>query len=130
MNTVTLAASFEAQTTSPVPGLIGGLIGYVLVGIFLGKVFAKAGEESWKAWVPFLNIYTEVKLAGYNGWTFLFYLVPILGFVWRILVGLRLGKAFGKDGVFSFFLLAWLSVIGYIIVGTDDSRYDRSRIPA
>ena len=128
MNTIILAA--ESSSQNPIPSTIGAIIGYVLVGIFLGKVFAKAGEESWKAWVPFLNIYTEVKLAGYNGWTFLLYLVPIVGFVWRILVGLRLGKAFGKSGVFSFFLLAWLSVIGYIIVGTDDSRYDRSRIPA
>ena len=63
MNTIILAA--ESSSQNPIPSTIGAIIGYVLVGIFLGKVFAKAGEESWKAWVPFLRAHKPCVQASF-----------------------------------------------------------------
>lgn len=37
--------------------------------------------------------------------------------------GPRLGKAFGKSGVFSVFLLWLLSIIGYVVCSYDTSTY-------
>ncbi|PWD52543.1 hypothetical protein C8046_12865 [Serinibacter arcticus] len=108
----------------------GGLVGYLIGAIFLGLVFKKAGEPLWKAFVPFVNAYTHVKLAGFNGWLFLLLIIPVVNVVFLIIVSLRIGKAFGKGGVFSFFLLFLFSLIGYIVLAFDDSRYDRSQLPA
>lgn len=118
-----VAAATDTTTASPGGSIIGGLIGYLLVGFALMGVFKKAGEPGWAGFVPFYNSYLVVKLAGYNGWLFLLYLIPIVGFVFSIFVALGLGRAFGKGGAFSFFLLWLLSLIGYFVVGYDSSRY-------
>jgi len=108
-------------------GIGGGLIGYLIVAFLFGRIFVKAGEPLWKGFVPFLNTFTLVKITGWSGWAFLLLLIPIVNVVFAILLALRLGRVFGKDGVFSFFLLFLFSLIGYIVLAFDSSRYDRSR---
>ena len=36
---------------------------YVLNAIAAYKIFKKAGESGWKAWIPFLNNYTQYKFS-------------------------------------------------------------------
>lgn len=38
-------------------------IGYILTAIGFSKIFKKAGEKGWKAFIPFLNDYTRFKIA-------------------------------------------------------------------
>lgn len=38
-------------------------IGYLLTAIGFAKIFKKAGEKGWKAFIPFLNDYTRFKIA-------------------------------------------------------------------
>lgn len=110
-----------------VSGVVG-LILYVITAIALWKVFAKAGEPGWLAIIPIVNIFVLVKIAGFSMWLGLLYLIPIVNIVMHIIVALRVGKGFGKDAVFSVFLLWLFSLIGYLILGFGSATYDRSRI--
>jgi hypothetical protein len=115
--------SVDYSSSNPVPGIAGGLIGYILTVIALWPVFRKAGKPGWGALIPIYNSYLLVKIAGFHGATILLYLIPIVNIVFSIIVAVKVGAAFDKGGAFSFFLLWLLAIIGYLIVGYGSSRY-------
>lgn len=41
---------------------------YVWLALALSAVFRKAGQATWKAWVPVVNMWTLFELAGMKGW--------------------------------------------------------------
>jgi hypothetical protein len=101
---------------------------YVLMVVALWRVFSKAGYAGWLAIIPIVNVVFLTKVAGFSGWLALLYLIPIVGFVFHIVVQLRVGRAFGHGWVFSIFLLALFYVIGYLIIGFSDDRYRLERV--
>lgn len=111
------------NAASSVGSVFGGLAGYVLAVIALWPVFTKAGRPGWGAAIPIYNTYLLTKIAGYHGATMLLLFIPIVNVIWGIFLALGVGRAFGKDGVFSVFLLWLLALIGYLIVGYGSSRY-------
>lgn len=44
---------------------------YVVYAIALAKIFKKAGEEGWKAIIPFYNLFVLIQISGLNWWYFL-----------------------------------------------------------
>ncbi|MET0736602.1 MAG: DUF5684 domain-containing protein [Microbacterium sp.] len=102
-----------------------GFVFYVLVAIALWKVFTKAGYPGILAIIPIVNVFILVKVAGYSAWLGLLYLIPIVNLVFGIIVAFRVGKAFGKGGVFSFFLLWLFAFIGYFIIGFGQAQYTK-----
>ncbi|WEK62205.1 MAG: DUF5684 domain-containing protein [Candidatus Microbacterium colombiense] len=118
-------ADLYASIFSGTTGLIT-LAFYVLVVIGLWKVFTKAGYPGILAIIPIVNIVILVRIAGMSGWLALLYIIPIVGFVFGIIVAIRLGERFGKGGLFSFFLLFVFPYIGYLILGFGDSRYSKA----
>ncbi|TQM58203.1 DUF5684 domain-containing protein [Humibacillus xanthopallidus] len=119
----TLVADTTTTSAQTGPALVGGLLGYVIGAIALMGVFRKAGEPAWAAWVPFYNAYVLTRIAGYNPWMFLLFLIPIVNFIFSIMVALGLGRAFGKGGAFSFFLLWMFAIIGYFVVGYGSAQF-------
>lgn len=99
---------------------------YVVVVIGLWKLFEKAGHTGILAIIPIVNIVILVRIAGMSGWLALLYLIPIVGFIFSIIVAFKLGDRFGKGGLFSFFLLFVFPYIGYLILGFGESRYRRA----
>jgi len=91
----------------------------------LWVIFEKAGEHGWAAIVPLYNGYVLFKVAGYNGWMFLLMLIPVVNIVVGIMMALELGRRFGKSGVWSFFLLFVLSIIGYLMLAFGDYTYQK-----
>lgn len=75
------------------------LIGILLVflpSIGLAKLFTKAGEQSWKAWVPFYNTWVMQDIAKRpKHWVF-WQFIPVVG--WFITPGIfiEFAKVFGK----------------------------------
>lgn len=118
-------AAFDPALSAGAIGgaFFGGLLGYLVAAFALMGVFKKAGEPTWAAFVPFYNSYVLTRVAGYNPWMFLLLIIPVVNFVFSILIALGVGRAFGKSGAFSFFLLWFLSIIGYLIVGYGDARF-------
>lgn len=105
-----------------------GLLFYILLAVALWRVFTKAGYPGWLAIIPIVNTVFLVKVAGYSGWMTLLYLIPIVGLILHIIVSIRVGRAFGHGGFFSFFLLVVFWVIGYLILAFSDDRYRPERI--
>jgi hypothetical protein len=113
-------ASIFNGTTSVV-----GVIVYIVIAIALWKVFTKAGYAGILAIIPIVNVIFLIKIAGMSGWLVLLYLIPIVNMIFAIVVAVKLGKNFGKGGVFSFFLLWLFSFIGYFIIGFGSAQYRR-----
>lgn len=114
---------------------IGALVGptslavviafYVLYVIALWRVFNKAGYPGILALIPIVNVFFTVKIAGYSGWMTLLLVVPFVNLIFVIVLAVRIGGAFGKDGAWSFFLLLVFPIIGVFILGLGTARYRR-----
>ena len=132
MNLAILSVLADAPITTAVntslfniwTGVIA-LLWYVLVALAMWLVFAKAGWPGILALIPIVNIVILVKIAGYSGWMALLYLIPFVNVVFSIIVAIKVGAAFGKGGVWSFFLLWLIAFIGYFILGFGDAKYTK-----
>ena len=94
------------------------------------KIFTKAKQPGWAAIVPIYNVYILLKVVGRPGWWLLLFLLSVIPFVgWLVVVALSLiialdlGRAFGKDTVFSVVGLWLFSLVGYLILGFGDAKY-------
>jgi hypothetical protein len=99
------------------------LVVLVALIVAMWKIFAKAGKPGWAAIVPIYNIWVLLQIIGRPGWWIILFFIPFVNFVISIVVALDLGKAFGKDPVFSIFLLWLFSIIGYLILGFGKDEY-------
>ena len=125
--------SYSSSYTSAKVGLamfsIGLIIFYLIViaaayvysGITLGKIFKKAGQPSWAAWVPFYNVWKFLELGSLPGALVFLTLVPGLGAlalaVLRQVAAYRIGQGFGKSGEFvllSIFVApVWFGILAF-----------------
>lgn len=64
----------------------------------LMKMFEKAGEQGWKAFIPFYNYYIVQKINGRQGWKVILLLVPIVNIFVYAAMHVDLARAFGKNG--------------------------------
>ncbi len=69
----------------------------ILMIVCYWKIFEKAGEKGWISLIPFYNTYIIFKIAFGNGWMFLLMLVPVVNFVFAIMLPFKMAKAFGKE---------------------------------
>ena len=94
---------------------------YVWAAVALSAVFRKSGEESWKAWVPFLNLAVLLQLGGLSGWLVLLLLVPVVGqlVVWLLLIvayhriNLGFGHGAGMTVLAALLMPVWATILGF-----------------
>lgn len=130
--------------------IIGILIGVVYTILFIGKraglwgIFSKAGEREWKSIVPIYNQITLLKICKLNPWLILLYLdfvIPFVGYIagrdvkwitivmlvglliYRFLIAIRLGQAFKKGDVFSFFTAFFQSILFPVLGCSKDEKF-------
>lgn len=116
---MTVDASTAAAIT--VLSIVGVAVLYVWTALALAAVFRKSGEQSWKAWVPFLNQAVLLQLGGFSGLLVLLVLVPGLGvlIVWvlQTVACHRIGQAFGFEPgmtvLAAVLLPVWASIVGF-----------------
>lgn len=106
----------------------GMLALYVIAVIALWRVFSKAGYFGLLALIPIVNVFFWVKIAGYSAWMTLLLLIPLVNLIFIIVVAVRVGRGFGKGGVWSFFLLFLIPIIGILIIGFGSARYNRAAV--
>lgn len=78
------------------------------------------GLPDWMAYVPFVNLYYQLKVAGKPWWYLLLFLVPLVNFIVLIDVFMGLAKAGGKNkwiGLLLFVPVVNFAVWGYIVWG-------------
>ena len=63
MDPTVLGGAFLATTAIVATAAVCGLIRYLLTAIGYSKMYRKAGEAGWKAFVPFYNTYNNYKIS-------------------------------------------------------------------
>ena len=101
---------------------VGGLAGYLLVGLALYGVFTKAGEEGWKGFIPIYNTIVLLKIVGRPWWWIILLLVPIVNIVVLVIVYHNLSVSFGHGVGFTIGLI-FLSLIFLFILWLGSSTY-------
>ncbi|RLK48052.1 DUF5684 domain-containing protein [Microbacterium telephonicum] len=107
-----------------VTGVLSTVIGvalYVWTALALGAMFRKMGEETWKGWVPILNLATVLRWGGHNPWLVLLVLVPVVGplVVWVLLVisAHRINPGYGYGAgmtvLAALLFVVWASILGF-----------------
>jgi len=66
--------------------------------------------NAWMAFIPLLNVYLAVKMAGKPGWWFLLFFVPLVNIVVAIVVMHSIVKLRGHTGLFTLGMI-FLSII-------------------
>lgn len=69
---------------------------YIGMSLGLHKLFDKAGEAGWKAWIPIYCDVVWLKLIGKPVWWIVLTLIPIVRTLVKISMNIELAKAFGK----------------------------------
>ncbi|MGW8484130.1 large exoprotein [Microbacterium sp. NPDC055903] len=125
-------------------GLVFALAGYIILAIFLSKIFDKAGVQGkWRAWVPVYNYMVLAKLGDVSPWVvliaFAVVLIPVLNYIsWIVTLAVvvmvlwRVGLKLQKDAVWLLLLLipgvgslVWLGINAF-----DKSRWNTQIAPA
>lgn len=100
---------------------------YVWYALALAAVFAKAGESTWKAWIPVVNVATVLALGGFSPWLVLLNLIPLFGSIAFAVVFViavhRVSVAFDR-GVGMTVLGAFIPLIWASILGFGDARWE------
>lgn len=78
------------------------IVAIVIIIISHWFIFKKAGEEGWKAIIPFYNFYTLCRISTGNGWIFLLGFIPYVNIVFSIYITVMMCKAFSKSTLFKF----------------------------
>ena len=82
------------------------LIVYVLLAFPLYVIATKTGTENpWMAFVPILNAYLMVMIAGLEWWYLLLFLIPCVNLFVSIYVWWQICEARDKPGVLSLLML-------------------------
>ena len=105
------------------------IIVYFVMVISWMKMFKKAGEAGWKAWIPVYHLYVLYKIALGNGWWFLVVLgsaitvVNLFVLVVGVMMQIRTCQNFGKGvgyGIFAIFV----PFVAYPIIAFSDAEYN------
>lgn len=85
----------------------------------LSKLFAKAGIESWKGWIPFYNFYCLSKLLGKPWWWCLIMAVPGVNILMYGVYGFNVARAFNKPSNSDLLFASLLPYIFFVKIGFD-----------
>ncbi len=102
---------------------------YVVVALLLGKIFKKAGQPAWIAWVPVYNTWKMLEIGGQQGFWAILMLVPVVNIVAAVFIYIamyNIGLKLGKEGVFVL-LAIFLSLVWLIWLAVDQSTWDDSK---
>lgn len=107
--------------------LIFALIFYGISAFLLGRIFKKAGEPQWIAWVPVYNTWKILELGGQQGfWAILGFIpfVNIIALIYLYIAMYNIGKKLGKEDWFVL-LAIFVPIIWMIWLGYDDSKWPK-----
>ena len=85
-------------------------------------VFAKAGEDGWKAIIPIWNTIVLLRIVGRPVWWIVLFLIPLVNIIIWIIVANDLSKSFGR-GAGTTVGLVLLSPIFTMILGFGSAVY-------
>ena len=115
---------FLAQSDGGGGSVIFWLLYIAVIVVYLAAawiVYAKAGQEGWKALIPFYNWWVLLKIVGRPGWWFILLFIPLVNIVIWIILHVDLAKSFGRGVGFALGLI-FLAPIFYLILAFGERR--------
>lgn len=97
------------------------IVAYAVTSFFLGKIFKKAGQPAWAAWVPVYNNWKLLEMGGQHGFWAILAFVPfvnIAAIIFQYIAMYHIGLKFGKEGVFVL-LAIFLPIVWIIWLAVD-----------
>ena len=122
----------KGETMNTTTQINGGVTGTIAVVLFVlwavqivsfWKVFTKAGQPGVFALIPIVNLVVLMKIVKRSGWFVLLFFIPLVNFVWLIVINIEVAKKFGKGAGFGI-LMSLVPIVGYPILGFGDAKYD------
>lgn len=90
----------------------------------MAKMFRKAGVPEWKAWVPFLNTWEIIKLAGIRRHWFFWQFIPVAGWFISLWLLVEFVKLFGKYSLGEHMLTVFVPFFYFPYLGLNkEDRY-------
>lgn len=131
-----------------ITSVVIAFIGYLITAIGFAKIFKKADERGWKAFIPIVNVYTRFKIAWSPKSFWIWFLamvvssivplfgdglvvslvslvVSIIGIIYIIKLYFKFAKAFGK-GAGTAVLLFFFPFIMSLVLGFGKAEYVRN----
>ena len=109
-----------------------GVIGLIFVLVYLAiivlmvasmwKIFVKANEPGWAAFIPIYNFVILLKICGKPIWWIVLFLIPLVSFVAAILIYVSFAKSFGKSTGFALGII-FLPFIFLPMLAFSDATY-------
>lgn len=102
---------------------------YAVTAIFLMRIFKKAGQPGWPAWVPLYNNWKMLEIGGQQGFWAILAIIPIVNIVsavFMIIAMYNIGLKLGKEGIFVL-LAVFLPIVWLIWLAVDKSVWDDSK---
>jgi hypothetical protein len=98
---------------------------YIYMAICLMKMAKKTNTpNAWFAWIPFLNVWLMIQIAGREWWWFLLFFIPFVNIVASIMIWMGICKALGKPewlGILVIVPIANFVVPGYLAFSKDEA---------
>ena len=107
-----------------IPLILFGYFGlsFLIVWISYFKIFTKASQAGWKAFIPFLNLFVFTKVVEKPVWWIAIYLVIPIGYLFS---AIQIAKSFGKNIIFSIGLI-FLPIIFFPLLAFGQSVYQKN----
>ncbi|MFT3765531.1 MAG: DUF5684 domain-containing protein [Minicystis sp.] len=64
------------------------------------RMYEKAGQRGWIAFIPILNLLGVLKMIGKPFWFALLYLIPFVNVLVHVIVSVQLARSFGRSALF------------------------------
>lgn len=94
---------------------------YIVRALPQGKLFVRAGEAEWKAWVPFVSAYIRTKIVFGEDRAWWFLIDFILGGLFHLYVSFNEARAYGRNPVFAIFHMLFEPITTWIMWLTKDA---------
>lgn len=96
--------------------IVISILAYVYFGYAQYRIAQKVGhKQPWWAWVPILNFFQVIQMAGKQWYWFLFCLIPFVNIVCVAMLWMEVAKACRKDAVWG--ILTLFPVMNFVSVG-------------
>lgn len=104
------------STGSSLSSFVFSLIIYLYTAYTLYVMAQKTNSNpTWLAWVPILNVFTLLKIAGKPMWWFLLFLIPLVNFVIALFVFVGLAERLGFNKWLGLLLI--IPIVNLVLLG-------------
>jgi signal peptidase I len=97
-------------------------------GLGTWKLYAKAGEKSWSAFVPVYNAYVLMRIINREWWLVFLLFLPVINIIMFVVIWVEIARSFGKNSYLdSFLTIISLGFYTYYLNYIEDVKYVKER---